>query len=489
MTGEENKVMDGGGGTIPPDKERSNDPVQPKTSDHTDPMRSNQKQVRESLHYTNDMKIEEYKLVIQKKFINNQTRIAISELQVGDVLYRKMNIGKMILEINKIGRNKIVVKCKDAETANTVVDSDALKMLGFDCFIPFSFVSRAVVIQNVDEEYTEDELQDDLECGPYKILSIKRMNRRRVVDGKLTFGPSRSIKVYFEGSEFPRHVYLWGVRLRCEPFVPPVIQCFSCSRYNHTAAQCKGKKICRVCGSKDESHTCSLKEMCINCKGEHKADDKECPEKKRQKAIKYIMAYQNLTFMEAAIQMPKLDERSLFSVVTKNMYDVLDGYEEEFPELGNRRVSAKPKLQEVFEPYRAPAAVRRKVETSKRQYLQARSKRNRSEDNTPEEQYHAEKKTNVNRSVFTSSSNGSTTPRKSQYNRVHGYEFFRQDRNYTKYENLGKFKSQQQEKQNKDSGKSNEISENSSDVNTNNLDRESNKISEVNDETMEIELK
>lgn len=404
-----------------------------------------ERRIYQKIYYDENVSVQEYKVVLQRKASSNvpNERLSISKLQVGDILYRKMKIGEEIEEIRKIGRNKIIVKCKDASSANKIVDSDVITMMKFEAFIPYAFVTRTVVIKNVDIEFQEDELKEDIQCGSYKIMSVKRMNRRHFDNGQMVIGPSQSIKLVFNGCEFPRWVYLWGVRLPCEPFIPPLIQCFLCQRYNHTASQCKGKKVCRICGNKDSEHECANAEICCNnCKGDHRADSQECPEKKRQKAIKEVMGFQNITYMEAAAQIPRYNEVNLFSAITKNSFDVLENYDEEYPEMGIGARKAEPK--QVFEPYKPTAASRRRMNNSYKQYQQTRNsqKRSRSKDNSPENDI-----TQIGKKIMTPALVPSTgfTPRRTNYPRPQGYEFFRQDRNYSKYEQKDDLQRKQQE--------------------------------------------
>uniref|UniRef100_A0A8D8T0T4 Uncharacterized protein n=1 Tax=Cacopsylla melanoneura TaxID=428564 RepID=A0A8D8T0T4_9HEMI len=235
----------------------------------------------EKILYQDGMTVDVFKVIIQKQKKDEQ-RPSISQLKIGHILYKKMNVGSEIIDTKKIGRNRIIVNCRNGATANKIVESEELK-IEHEVFIPFSFISRAAVIRDVDVEYTDEELKNEIETGPYKILSVKRMRRRMFNDGAVTFGDSRSVKVFFEGSQFPSAVYLWGVRLTCEPFTPPLIQCFRCLRYNHTTNQCKSQRVCKVCGTKQEQEHVCQGEMCINCKGAHTADSQECPEKKKKK--------------------------------------------------------------------------------------------------------------------------------------------------------------------------------------------------------------
>lgn len=75
---------------------------------------------------------------------------------------------------------------------------------------------------------------------------------------------------------------------------PPIIQCKRCQRFNHSASNCSLPYRCVKCADKHEPGQCplstsenALKPTCINCKGEHTANNaKECPVFKRMIEIR-----------------------------------------------------------------------------------------------------------------------------------------------------------------------------------------------------------
>ncbi|KAH1021887.1 hypothetical protein HUJ04_011371 [Dendroctonus ponderosae] len=99
------------------------------------------------------------------------------------------------------------------------------------------------------------------------------------------------------------------------PYVAPVTQCFNCLLYGHTQKLCKNKKKkCFNCGEEDthsnttneQSITYSCMTKCIHCKSrEHRSSSKTCPEFNRQRDIKRLIAYENITFFDANRLCPK----------------------------------------------------------------------------------------------------------------------------------------------------------------------------------------
>uniref|UniRef100_A0A8D9BBB6 Uncharacterized protein n=1 Tax=Cacopsylla melanoneura TaxID=428564 RepID=A0A8D9BBB6_9HEMI len=387
----------------------------------------------EKILYQDGLNMDTYKVIIQKKKDENQ-RPSISHLKIGHILYKKMNVGGDIAESNKIGRNRVIVVCRNAETANKIVQNEELKV-DHEVFIPFSFISRAAVIRDVDVEYSEEDLKNEIDSGPYKILSVKRMKRRMYKDGVMTFGDSQSVKIFFAGSQFPGAVYLWGVKLACEPFIPPLIQCFRCLRYNHTTNQCRGQRVCKMCGSKQEQHECQG-ETCINCRGTHKADSADCPEKKRQKTIKEMMAFQNLSFMEATAMLPRYNSRDMFSVVTSNRFQIFQNYNESFPEHTRNGPANTSTRSRVFEPYRPTAQARRRIGQPRGNQQKDTPKRRRNTPNNSPIEEQKEKRKCTEETQTAQREEEKKKNNKGQ--QLVGYEGLRQDRNYSKYEESNK---------------------------------------------------
>ena len=76
--------------------------------------------------------------------------------------------------------------------------------------------------------------------------------------------------------------------------------------YGHTRKNCKGKEKCFNCAEdchlkdsleNNDEYPCTTK--CFYCKNNHKTTSKNCPEYNRQKNIKQLMAFENITFFDA----------------------------------------------------------------------------------------------------------------------------------------------------------------------------------------------
>lgn len=140
---------------------------------------------------------------------------------------------------------------------------------------------------------------DDLEClvsfeksklyqtNNPQVIEVRRMQKK----GEKEQSPM--VVITFSGTTLPSHVELDNVLYPVRKYNYPVRQCRQCWRFGHLAKQCKSKRRCSSCQSEtvDNDHECIGGPVCVNCSGDHRADDrKKCPtfgrkrdeEKKRQ---------------------------------------------------------------------------------------------------------------------------------------------------------------------------------------------------------------
>lgn len=292
--------------------------------------------------YDENTQLGNFKVFIQKAENGDidGRRVGISVLKVAEQIH-KITKGKGINEIKKVGRNRIICDCTEANTANNLVLAEELKSLNFKAFIPNFLVSRAVIVKNIDSDFTEERLKNIIDCRQYKIKNIIRLNRRVQNDGEIEYIPTNTVKIFFFGQNFPEYIYIWNARFPCEPFIPATKQCYRCFRFGHLSKQCKStNEKCFTCG--DSGHTkkeCKSKEpKCNNCGQAHESTSRNCPERKRQENINTLMATHNMSYQEASLEIPKLRETgNYYSVRTENKFAVLND-ENDFPELiGNNQ--------------------------------------------------------------------------------------------------------------------------------------------------------
>ncbi|KAG5864351.1 hypothetical protein JTB14_008898 [Gonioctena quinquepunctata] len=142
-----------------------------------------------------------------------------------------------------------------------------------------------------------------------QILDAKRLNRRVVKEDKtVEYVTTSTLLVTFEGVILPRYVTMSYLSMPVIPYIQPVMQCFYCFEFGHTKLQCRSTNSnkCHNCSTAHESEVICTKK-CEFCHSiEHNSLYKKCPEYERQKEIKRIMAYENISYFDAKELVPKM---------------------------------------------------------------------------------------------------------------------------------------------------------------------------------------
>lgn len=212
--------------------------------------------------------------------------------------------------VKQVGRNKISVVFSSAKDANSFVTSSILSMHKLHAVIPTYNVTRMGLIRNVPTDLSMEEFAEAA-SNPVgaKILKARRLNRKNIDEGKVTWVPTQTVVVTFQGQILPSRVFLFYNSIPVEIYQFPTIQCNSCCRFGHTKAQCRSKPRCFRCGQEHTGDGCVVSETeasCLHCSGKHFATSKNCPELARQKSIKSVMATNAVSYEEAASQFPRV---------------------------------------------------------------------------------------------------------------------------------------------------------------------------------------
>ncbi|KAJ8973459.1 hypothetical protein NQ317_013453 [Molorchus minor] len=211
---------------------------------------------------------------------------------------------KNIKKISTKGINRIGIELVDRKSANDLVSNTILKNKGYTIFIPYNQVTCKGIIRNVDTAFNTEQILAACQAKQ-KILEIRRLNRKSQENGEVTYIPTGTILITFAGTTLPREVSIYYLSFKVTPYVAPVTQCFSCLLFGHTSTQCRGKAKCLNCGDTDHSigpdreYPCQT--QCFYCNSaEHRGNSKNCPEFARQKQIKELMTYENLSYYDAS---------------------------------------------------------------------------------------------------------------------------------------------------------------------------------------------
>lgn len=186
------------------------------------------------------------------------------------------------------------------ERANRVY-KEMLRIEDIECNILDKNLETWGVIQDWDDKVVH--LTETIDDKKY-FNSLERITYGKYdkeVKDKFETVVTKNILVKFNGRSVPEYITLYGglVKIKVRPYISAVKQCFNCYSYGHTKANCKRKKkICLICG--EEYHcVCERAYSCINCKENHKANDKKCQIYIKNKEIMKTMVEKKIMIYEA----------------------------------------------------------------------------------------------------------------------------------------------------------------------------------------------
>lgn len=222
----------------------------------------------------------------------------INKLAVAKII-KKHELGDKPSDIKKTGRKKVTIYMETMESANNMLNSKHVFEPKYVAYLPSFFVAVKGVITGIPVDMTIDEIKEEIVTN-LDIIDIYRMNRYR--DGIKV--PSDRVCISFRSSLLPQYIKLYYVRSQVEPYIPKVVFCKNCLRFNHLANNCKGKQKCRNCSRQNCEDTknkeeCKKTSYCLYCKTNHRTLTKpDCNELSKQKQIKTIMATRSLSYTE-----------------------------------------------------------------------------------------------------------------------------------------------------------------------------------------------
>lgn len=246
------------------------------------------------------------------------------------------------------GRNRLGVSFNTSECANQFVKNKNVST-GFNVFIPKHLTTIQGIIRQVDQSLTTEEIKENIKSS-VNVLSVRRLNRRTTVPVQETletgeqvtkqsvqYVPTQTVVVTFAGRFLPKSVSLFYVSMEVQVYVLPVLRCYQCLRFGHTAKLCKSKVRCPICSEEHVKAACIEKiATCIHCESSHSSLDPTCPELKRQQRIKELMATERLTFVEASKLIPKFhsvtqNRNYTSTLVTPQHFPTINPVVEQFP--------------------------------------------------------------------------------------------------------------------------------------------------------------
>lgn len=248
----------------------------------------------------------------------------INKFSLGSTLRRIGDFKKFIIDMKYVGQHKIIVFMSSYNKANSLVEVINSGEEIYKAYIPRHLVCVTGVVTGVPSNIDINELKADAECE-VPIVEIKRMTKK--TDEGVNIPLNRLI-ITFRASELPSRIKIFCCASRVTPFTPKVIVCLKCLRFGHRTDNCRGTKRCDQCTARHETiseyQNCQNEKKCIHCRSKnHLSTDENCPERKRQQDIKFLMARKNLTYVEAKEQIP---------MISRNIYEPLRNAED-YPSL------------------------------------------------------------------------------------------------------------------------------------------------------------
>lgn len=172
---------------------------------------------------------------VDKNFTGRLNAMKVGEL----ILLSHPELDKKISNIETIGKNRILVILKNADSANSLSGSTSLKKRSLDSYIPKFILFRQGVIRGVDVSFSEEYLKDKIKAHDHDIPvdKVTRIFRKTVSNGHTEYVPTQSIIVSFKTQKLPKYVTINRVIASVEPYIQKVILCFNCFRYGHLGKQ------------------------------------------------------------------------------------------------------------------------------------------------------------------------------------------------------------------------------------------------------------
>ncbi|KAJ8717957.1 hypothetical protein PYW07_006899 [Mythimna separata] len=119
---------------------------------------------------------------------------------------------------------------------------------------------------------------------------------KRDADRKLV--PLTTVAITFSSTTLPKYVFINLFRYQVNTYIPPLVQCYKCFKFNHSAKICRSEQMCSSCSGNHLYKECLTDTLlCINCGGAHLAISRDCPiKKKKLEEKRNLIVNQHRTF-------------------------------------------------------------------------------------------------------------------------------------------------------------------------------------------------
>lgn len=299
--------VDSDGGEPPSDKEAKKRKLESNTTAYKMYVKPNYKRQFPLNHSTDCVVYVESQEPEEK--LGNKNPIVLTKLFTENV--------KDIIGVHRVSAYKIGVTFNKPAPANNFLKMDHfLGKYKLKAFVPAYMSEITGVIRYVPKEMTNEEIYKNIHCDT-EVISIKRFMRK--VEGKLI--PLGTIAVTFAATTLPQYAYLQMFRYPIHTYIPPLLQCYKCLKFNHSAKVCRGEQMCSSCAGQHSYKECDVDGIvCINCNGNHLAISRDCPIKQKkmmEKKNKYLNLNRSYATVVSTTPLPNITDQKVFPAVTK----------------------------------------------------------------------------------------------------------------------------------------------------------------------------
>lgn len=217
-----------------------------------------------------------------------------------------------VKELKKVSANRVRIICKDFSCANDIIQCQELRSKhDINCFIPNDCVKSVGIVKFVPLDLSDNEIMEYLESK----VPVERVERMNYWDKNENCAkPGTSLKITFRSTSIPQEIKLYYTIKKVEHFIPRVLICNNCLKFNHIARSCRSRETrCVNCSEvKHAVGDAGCNGDCVHCRKQctpkcknctvdnnHRTNSAACPVMKVQSKIKEYMVKEKISYEDA----------------------------------------------------------------------------------------------------------------------------------------------------------------------------------------------
>ncbi|CAL4058730.1 unnamed protein product [Meganyctiphanes norvegica] len=214
---------------------------------------------------------------------------------LNNTIFRDKYVGKGKLLKAK---HTLILRIKDKRDIPVLLCVPELKGTNktwpIECYSPETSLETNFGVIKLHPSISDDSIQEEIVWNSEfnssrgaKITEIFRIKKKYGRD----LVPTYSVRVKFEGTNRPTHLYHGDEHLLVHPYYPRLIICARCSKSGHVYKYCTSAPRCGRCGKNHEKNQCRIpandqtRRKCPNCQEQHTAAYGGCQYIKIEKQI------------------------------------------------------------------------------------------------------------------------------------------------------------------------------------------------------------